>query len=283
MQGWSNQALEGLFYETIRIVNEKFEEPMPATKRQKHQRRRLTKTKLRDIIGKADGAKEGATKNEARLIYTLAGKEKSSSVLSNHTILQPHPHIVCSYSNPRQSSLIGCERPVSPTACGADGRNFGPELMFAHFFPTLNTKYEGKTFGITKVCPPGTNIEKFQKDSGTKKNFWHSLEENIRADNGTIEAFFWFQGESDEFVAIMTEEEYLERLIALIGDVRQEIFKAHRARWGEAGSPTARFDTKEDIPVVLCELGPWIGNSSSSKRDPPGKIIRAQRKYANEM
>lgn len=224
---------------------------------------------------------EAAAGWEAQLIYELAGDIKRSSPLNNETMLVPHPSVYCSAVDPRKSlTATPCERPVSPIACGGKGQNYGPELMFSHVFPTLDTKYKGMPFGITKVSPDGSYINEFIKDSGTVRNFWESLKNNIHADHGTIEAFFWFQGEADYFPQTMEKDLYLERLTTLVADVREEIFLAHRIRWGEAGSPTAKFESASDIPVVIVELGPWIGNGVSAKRgEGVGDVIRAQREY----
>ena len=370
MQGWSHQALQELFYQTVQIVNEKFEEeddedddkeeeekeekktkkkkapkkskgsksskgrknsrrlfdlhprksdlyprsdiyrrklekktksqkkssksekkskrdppsptesPEPPTMEPKDEKQRRIEAKLRSVIEAAEAAREGAVYREAELMYSLAGDSKELSPLNNETIFAPHPSVFCSYANPQQSvELTPCERPVSPIACGANGQNYGPELMFSHVFPTLDTKYKGMPFGITKVSPSGSRILEYIKGSGTEKNWWESLVNNIHTDHGTIEAFFWFQGETDNFPGL-PKEEYLDRLTILVDDVRREIFEAHRRRWGAGGSPTARFETRLDIPVVIVELGAWIGNGITERRgEAPGDIIRAQREY----
>jgi len=343
MLGYSHQALQELFFQTIQIVNEKFNEeeeeedqnktvkqekrkkfakyaknvknvknvknerrlpesnivgnnPLKNKKRKKEKKRKRPKqvvdekkdrieAKLQSVIGRALEAKEWSTKWEAELMYELAGDSKKGSPLNNETMLVPHPSVYCSNVNPRQLPTgTVCERPVSPIACGADGRNYGPELMFSHVFPTLDTKYKGMPFGITKLSPSGSRISQFMKGSGSVFNYWESMKINIHADNGTIEAFFWFQGEAEHFPETMAKELYLELLTTLVGDVRREIFIAHRKRWGVEGSPTAKFETASDIPVVIVELGPWIGNGVAEGRgEGPGNIIRAQREYVSKI
>jgi hypothetical protein len=294
MEGWSNQAKQDLFNLTINIVNEKFhfELDNPGQTPSETQARLTKQTilkKLRKAIREAKGGKDkdgkqmGSVLREARLIYDMAGDTKAESLLNNHTILDPHPENVCSLSNPLYSPTVACEQPIGPTACGAKGRHYGPELVFGHLFHQLNTKYKHKKFGITKVSPSGSDIEEYLKDSTSTRKFWFSLRDNILADNGTIEAFFWFQGEGNHFPTTIAQDDYFTMLTDLVKDVRTEIFNAHRTHWGETGSPTATFGSYTDVPVVLCELGPWIGNGVSANRDgdPPGAVIRAQRQFVN--
>merc|ERR1712176_1500631 len=206
-------------------------------------RRAYVEQKLRDVIHQANGAKEGAVRREAELMYSLAGEFKELSPLNNETIFGQHPSVFCSYADPRQSlDITPCERPVSPIACGAKGEHYGPELMFSHVFPGLDTKYKGMPIGITKVSPSGSRIDEYIKNSGSEKNWWASLEKNIHMDHGTIEAFFWYQGENNMFPE-MDQREYLDKLTKLVDDVRREIFVAHRRRWGVGGSPTAKFES----------------------------------------
>lgn len=283
-QGYSDQAMGGLFNKTIETVNKRFNDPVPQTRQEKVARREEITEELRELIGQAKAAREGSTYNEAKLIYRMAGKNKTESLLNSDIILNPHPDVVCSYSKPDRTSELDCERPVSPiegeTCGGTEDNYFGPELMFAHHFRQLDTKYKNTTFGITKVAVGGTQIKEFTKNSGTERNFWQSLEDNIRGDKGTLEAFFWFQGENDHFPTSISQEEYFQSLKELVRKVRGEIFKAHRARWGKEGSPTAKWEKRSDVPVVIFELGPWIGNGVTEKRkEAPGSVILAQRQF----
>jgi len=242
--------------------------------------------KLAKNIRRADGSDKLAAENEAELMYLMAGNSKKSSPLNDETILVQHPSVFCSYADPRIAlDITPCEQPVSPIACGAEGQNYGPELMFSHVFPTLDTKYKGVTLGITKVSPSGSKIDEWLKNSGTEKYWWPALEENIKIDHGTIEAFVWYQGEGDMFPE-MEMQDYLTKLTRLVDDVRQEIFVAHRKRWGLGGSPTAKFGSRTDIPVVIVELGAWIGDGIATwdrNSGSPGNIIRAQRKYVSDV
>jgi len=286
-QGYSDQAMEDLFKKTVNTVNHRFKKPLPKTREEKAKRREKVTEKLIELIGQAQEATEGAVFNEAKLIYRMAGNNKTKSLLNNNVILKPHADVVCSYSKPDQTSEIDCERPVSPKkgeTCGGGSDNFfGPELMFAHHFRQMDTKYKNTTFGITKVAVGGTQIKEFMKGSGSEKNYWQSLQDNIRADKGSIEAFFWFQGENDHFPESISQEEYYHSLKDLVKKVRGEIFKAHRVRWGKEGSPTAKWEKRSDVPVVIFELGPWIGNGVTEKREEaPGSVILAQRQFVED-
>ncbi len=286
-EGFSNQALQGLFNQTIQIVNGKFRKPLPSNKDQQVERRQEITEDLRVAFGDARDATEGSSTYMAKLIYRMAGKNETQSLLNKDTILAPHPDVVCSFSNPQQDEDIDCERPVSPIegeTCGAGSTSYGPELTFGHHFRQLDTKYKGLAFGITKVAVGGTQISNWTKNSDTDYNYWFSLQDNIRADKGSLEAFFWFQGENDHFPTTTPQEEYLESLKNLVDNVRREIFDAHRARWGEEGSPTAQFESHEDVPVVIFELGSWIGNGVTVAREggAPGGVILAQRQFVEE-
>jgi len=278
MVGYSNDANATLFEDIIEIVNEKFKKPIPNSSEEKSKRKKKIKRELKKRIFLAKASTMESSKNMAKLILKMAGsmKKKEDSVLYDETILAPHPQIVCSF-NVDDPNTIDCEKPVSPTACG--GRGYGPELMFSHYFPKLETPYSDTPFGITKVAKGGQRIEYFLK---SKDGYlWPALENNIRADNGTLEAFVWFQGENNHFgeEGVSTQEEYLAMLIELVDDVRQEIFNAHRDRWGEGGSPTAQFGNYTDVPVVICELGAWIGHGGMYPGPNPGPVILAQREY----
>ncbi len=287
-EGHSDQALEGLFNKTIEIVNGRYRDPLPQSKDENMERRQEIEEKLQLVFNEARDAKEESSNFMAKLINRMAGGQKNSSLLNNETILMPHPDVVCSFSNPSVNEDIDCERPVSPIegeTCGGGENNkfYGPELMFAHHFRKLDSKYQNTTFGITKVAVGGTKISNWTNDSGSNPNYWHSLKDNIRADNGTIEAFFWFQGENDHFPISIPQQEYFQSLKNLVENVRQEIFKAHRDRWGEGGSPTAQFKSHEDVPVVIFELGPWIAHGILSRRgESPGSVILAQRQFVAE-
>lgn len=280
MVGYSRGANKTLFEDVVELVNEKFKEPIPHSSNKKSKRKKRIKKKLRKRIFSAKGSTLESSKYMAKLITKMAGnmKKKEASVLYKETILAPHPQNVCSFSRDHANVIIACEKPVSPTACGG-GSGYGPELMFSHYLPKLETPYSDTPFGITKVAKGGTRIEQYLKSNDGF--LWHSLENNIRVDNGTLEAFVWFQGENNHFGpdGVSTQEEYLAMLIELVGDVRQEIFNAHRDRWGEGGSPTAQFGNYTDVPVVICELGPWIGHGEMYEDEQPGPVILAQREY----
>ena len=288
MVGHSEQALNGLFKATVKIVNERFFIKEGGEKRE---RRRQILADLEDVIGNAQDALPGSSTREAELIYELAGaRRKSKSVLNNSTIFLPHSTAVCSFTDPSSSSNLNCEGPVSPTACGGGSNiQFGPELMFAHRFSKLNTKYKKKPFGITKVARGGTRISQWTKPrewpnsspEANLPNYWLVLQKAIKASSGTIEAFVWFQGENDHFPQT-SREDYLESLIMLVADVRKEIFAAYKKI--SNNDETDIFQAEADIPVVIVELGSWIGNGvSKSQGNEPGNVIVAQREFVNKM
>ena len=80
------------------------------------------------------------------------------------------------------------------------------------------------------------------KDSGI---YWPKLKDAITAAKGTIEAFVWFQGENDTFDD-WNQNNYLDHLTEFVADVRNEIFVM-----------SEKFQSAEDVPVVIVELGAW--------------------------
>ena len=139
--------------------------------------------------------------------------------------------------------------------------------------------------GITKVAVGGSKISQWLRPDGPEPadpgNYWFALQDAIDASHGTIEGFVWFQGESDHFPQQTSFVEYLDSLTTLVADVREEIFAAYQTRRSK-NNEKDRFAVKEDIPVVIVELGPWIGNDVSvSQGNAPGNVIRAQREFVN--
>ncbi len=173
---------------------------------------------------------------------------------------------MCSYTNPQSMGRrLDCERPITPDTCNANGH--GPELIFAHHFPTLETQYKGLDIGITKVAAGGTTISQWMKqNSADDNNYWNTLADAIHGSSGTMEAFVWFQGENDNFLEDEAEKAmYQDRLTQFVSDVREEIFQT-----------SSNFQSKEDIPVVIVELGEWIREIGGSGE---GSIIGAQRAF----
>ena len=73
----------------------------------------------------------------------------------------------------------------------------------------------------------------------------------------------WFQGENDQFVD-GGPASYLENLTIFIADIRNEIY-----------SSSDKFESPEDVPVVICELGNWIYEIEPT-------IIEAQRTFVKK-
>jgi hypothetical protein len=230
----------------------------------------------------------------ADTIWKLAGNKKRKSVLNNETITVPHPKNVCSFTDPTEGNPPpACEVPISPTSCGSGSESYGLELVFSQKFPKLkNTGYTQKPIGITKVAAGGTKIDQWVKPGTAnfptqEPNYWEYLHEAIYADHGTIEAFVWFQGENDHFDPGETPQVlYLEYLKKLVLDVRHDIYEAHQQKRKRDGIAleNSLFALKEDIPVVIIELGCWIGNGIALRDNgkSPGNIILAQRQYVDE-
>mmetsp|Transcript_39030 Transcript_39030/g.43901 ORF Transcript_39030/g.43901 Transcript_39030/m.43901 type:complete len:784 (-) Transcript_39030:103-2454(-) len=381
MAGHSEDANATQFIDLVKVINEdryKISSYSSAGEQQ------LKKTELirtmkhiimggRNVDWESNVNKEAA-QYESKTLYDLAGNDKAISVLNNETILLAHPSSTCSFTQPDRTSgtfNLNCERPVTSIACGENG--YGPEFMFGHTFPTLDTIYKDKSIGITKVAVGGTLIEQwidsYDEDfnnNNTDENgcnsitsdYWNSLRNAIHAADGTMEAFVWFQGENDHFNrpyppckkisedticsnqqndstktygicetdsdgkfdvcctpryegtdakgkdavdAVRTtysnenlcditdttpksdppricpeytpKEKYLKYLTKLVHDVRTEIFNTM------TGKNINTFDSKEQIPVVICELGPWIVNGVAKDEDGGSPIVNAQREF----
>jgi hypothetical protein len=290
MIGHSNEAKEGLFDETISYINKKWGKITgKKRKRQKRKRKKKILANLTEAFRTSQGTTNTSSEAMAKKIWKLAGNKKGKSVLNDKTITVPHPKNVCSFTNPSQGNPPPrCEVPISPSSCGASTENYGLELVFSQQFPKLkNTGYTKKTIGITKVAVGGTKIDQWVKPGSANfatqaPNYWESLYEAIHADHGTVEAFVWFQGENDHFPVETPKEIYLAYLKKLVSDVRHEIYETYQQKRKRDGIALkdSLFFQKEDIPVVIIELGCWIGNGVALVS--PGNIISAQIEFVKE-
>ena len=242
-EGYSEQALPNSFEKMIKIVN--------SNNPRKRIQRRLKKFFLR-----ARAAEDQTSANQARYIYGM------KKYLKKKEMLNDHPKSTCSFTMAESTNKLDCERPVSPTACGAYHNQYGPELMFAHVFPKLNSPLKGKKIGIAKVAAGGAEIYRnWMKDNkDLPNNYWYALVDVIKGSNGSLEAFVWFQGENDSFDD-WNRENYLENLTKFVADVRQEIFDT-----------STKFAQPADIPVIIVELGRWIWTMNAA-------VIEAQRTF----
>jgi hypothetical protein len=216
----------------------------------------VIKNKLRRHLNKATEAQDLTSKNEARFLYAMKGHLKKRVMFNNH------PTSTCSSTHP-PSKKLDCERPVSADACGHSQGYYGPELMFGHVFPKLNSPLQGQAIGITKYVAGGTQIYShwMKENKAHSLNHWYGLVDVIKAAKGSLEAFVWFQGENDIFDD-WNRENYLDNLTEFIGNVRQEIFD----------SSTNKFASTTDIPVIIVELGNWAASVNST-------VIEAQRAF----
>lgn len=165
---------------------------------------------------------------------------------------------------PLGTDKLDCERPLSSTACGGDHSQYGPEFMFGHIFPKQKSPLKGKKVSITKVAVGGTIITQWMKQNKDEEdNYWYALADAIKGSNGSFEAFVWFQGESDVFMEETIRENYLNNLTQFIADVRQEILNT-----------STKFQSVEEIPVIIVELGYWIDNIEDGKT-----VIQAQKTF----
>jgi len=124
-------------------------------------------------------------------------------------------------------------------------------------------------------------------------NYWLTLRDSIRAAAGTIEAFVWFQGENEVLGLSSnadTKDTYYEQLQILVSDVRDEIFMAYKNNQDKNDNENRvlQFDTPNDIPVVIIELGSAFAKATRAATDEdeavkfPGPIIAAQRKFVKK-
>lgn len=243
MEGHTEEAKTGLFDELVEVVLRK-----GSTKK-------IKLKEMEDLINLAKESTPGSSKMEASQVFKLKKYIKRKDFMKKATT-----KAVCSWTKPAEFvDKLDCERPVSPTACGD---NYGPELIFAHSFRFKKTHLKNKKIGIIKVAQGGTSIKKnwMKVNVGESENYWQNMVDAIAASKGSIEAFVWFQGENDQFVD-GGPASYLENLTIFIADIRNEIY-----------SSSDKFESPEDVPVVICELGNWIYEIEPT-------IIEAQRAF----
>jgi len=243
MVGRSNDAKEGLFDELIDILNSgesKFK----------------IIENLEIAIGASNGATQNSIKNEARILYDMR------SLLEENVIKNAMEKVSCSFFDPKEPQVCGCEQDLTPYTCGRD--DYGPELMFGHRFSKLDTMYQGQEISITKVAAGGTKIYKnwSKSNAGSPQNYWKNLANTIKAAKGSMKAFVWFQGEADCREA-EDRESYLENLTQFVSDVRSEIYKT-----------SLSFGSPDDVPVVIVELGRWVYDINTT-------VLEAQRTFVN--
>jgi len=228
MEGATNDARNGLFDELFITLTGQ------GTQKQKIEQ-------MENFLKLTGGSNPETSIREARLMYKLR-----KYVKKNNFNTASYKKAVCSLTIPNEMSNLSCEQNVSPTACGK--RGFGPELMFSHVFPRKKSPLKKKNIGIIKIASGATEIYKnwMKVNHGMEKNYWQHLVDGIAASNGTIEAFVWFQGESDSR-SKWNKENYLDHLTTFVADVRNEIVKSH-----------TKFQTPSDVPVVIVELGNWV-------------------------
>lgn len=225
MEGNPEEANPGLYYDLLRILNTK-------GKNKKWKLEEMEK----EIMDQEYCEEESVSENEARFMFKL---RRFTRKKGKSAITRENKKVVCSFTDP-EMIWLDCERPMTSTACG---RPFGPELMFAQQFPKLKSPLKKKKVGIIKVAQGGTEIYKhWMKDSGI---YWPKLRDAITAAKGSIEAFVWFQGENDSFDD-WNQNNYLDHLTEFVADVRNEIFVT-----------SEKFQSAEDVPVVIVELGAW--------------------------
>lgn len=158
---------------------------------------------------------------------------------------------------------------LKPTAgCGV---GFGPELGFGHI---LDDFYD-EQFSVFKLASGGSTL----KNNWSKKDggFWPVVKDRIGALNTEKEEWkgiVWFQGENDTFDAFEQNsvENYFADLTEFIKNLRNEMYAT------DAGT----FQSSEDIPVVIVQVGCWIrtlddagANISKAQSD----FVSAQEKY----
>lgn len=231
MEGWSEQALAGSFTKIIKLVNKK------------HLPKKRIKNRLERHLNQAQAAKEHTSRNEARIIYRMR------QYLKKRFVFRDHPTVTCSFTNPQEMENLDCERSLSSTACGGDHSQYGPEFAFGHVFPKLESPLRKQPIGIAKVAVGGTQIyANWMKDNkDDPDNYWYALVDAIKAANGTLEGFVWFQGENDSFDE-WNGVNYLTHLTQFVKDVREEII----------ATSSSKFASVSDIPVVIVEMGYWI-------------------------
>ncbi|GFH43800.1 hypothetical protein CTEN210_00273 [Chaetoceros tenuissimus] len=170
----------------------------------------------------------------------------------------------CSFTEPEEDEILDCERLVGPEACGYKHTAFGPELMFAHRFPTFDTMFQNRQIGITKVARGGSTLRQWMKkneNSEDESNYWTVLRDAIHATKDTLEAFVWFQGENDAWEHISAQD-YFGNLTEFVSDVRNEIYNV----------TGAKFSQPSEIPVIIVEVGTWAFSLSPD-------VLQAQRNF----
>lgn len=239
------------------------------------------KTELYDVIYEANERKGGA--------------EEVANSLTNELMHLYHQGLLndldaplamgkCSFVTPKKKNL-GELKQISggsvPTSWDANcGYSFGHEWMFSRTLE-LQMGMNNTAFEMVKHSCGGTAIYKhWYPDIGV---FWPGLQQSIRDRIGVgnnWKGLIWHQGSQETWSEKKLGEDrsltYLGNMTGLIRELRQEMY---------AASEPGTWQCKEEIPVVVVQLGHWPKRSEAAQRvrdaqaeycanDPKSQLVR---------
>ncbi len=187
----------------------------------------------------------------------------------------------CSFVSPdkRSDELEQISGGTVPTVWDANcGYSFGHELMFSRTLE-LQMGMNNTAFEMVKHSKSGTSI--YHHWYPGVGQFWSGLQQTIQSRKGSginWKGLIWHQGSQETFSEKNHDEDrsltYLGNMTGLIRQLRQEMYDA---------SELGTWQCKEEIPVVVVQLGYWPNREAAQRvkdaqeeycaNDPKAKLV----------
>jgi hypothetical protein len=169
------------------------------------------------------------------------------------------------------TNVYNVSQGIVPTVWNANcGHEFGHELLFSRTLE-LEMDYNATEFEMHKIARGGSGLyEHWYPNHGLHWNLLKDAIEQRRQGEGDWKGFIWHQGSQ----ASWSEQQYGEdrsltyhgNLTGLVEEVRELMFQN-----------SISWQCKEEIPVVIVQVGFWPGNNALASR-----TRDAQAKFCDE-
>ena len=208
------------------------------------------RTELYDLIYKTNYKKNRDTAGVARTLTNGLRDLYQSSLLND--LDAPLSLGRCSFKEPNNTHVDDVSQGTVPIVWNGNcGHSFGHELLFGRTLE-LGMNYTNE-FEMHKVARGGTGLYKHWYPN--RGRHWDLLKNTIldRRGYGDWKGFIWHQGSQAAWSLKHGEDRsltYLGNLTGLVSEVRELMFQN-----------SISWQCKEEIPVVIVQLGYWPVNS----------------------
>ena len=189
----------------------------------------------------------------------------------------PLTHGKCSFMEATEDEVKDVSQGTVATVWNANcGHSFGHELLFSRTLELGAMNYTARDFEMVKVARGGSALyEHWYPNHG---EHWNLLKETIveRRGGGDWKGFIWHQGSQAAWSAQQYGEDrslsYLGNLTGLVDEVRQLMFQNSNTAW----------QCKEEIPVVIVQVGYWPGGGGGNSAPAATRTRDAQAKFCSD-